>query len=80
MPTYEYECRKCGLHFEKFQKMSDAPLRKCPQCGGDVQRLIGMGGAVIVKGSGFCGTDNRNSKPSCGRDRPCCGQDTPCDT
>ncbi|MCK4788890.1 MAG: zinc ribbon domain-containing protein [Desulfobacteraceae bacterium] len=80
MPTYEYECRQCGLHFEKFQKMSDTPLKKCPQCGDAVQRLIGTGGAVIFKGSGFYATDYRNSKPSCGRDRPCCGRDTPCDT
>ena len=80
MPTYEYKCHKCGLHFEKFQKMSDVPLKKCPQCGGVVQRLIGTGGAVIFKGSGFHATDYRNPKPSCGRDRPCCGRDTPCDT
>jgi len=78
MPTYEYECRKCGLHFEKFQKMSDTPLKKCPDCGGGVQRLIGTGGAVIFKGSGFHATDYRNSKPSCGRDRPC--DIKPCDT
>ncbi|MCK4819451.1 zinc ribbon domain-containing protein, partial [bacterium] len=57
MPTYKYKCRKCRLHFDKFQKMSDAPLKKCPQCGGVVQRLIGTGGAVIFKGSGFYATD-----------------------
>ena len=44
MPTYTYECRKCGLYFDKFQKMSDAPLEKCPECGGAAQRLIGTGG------------------------------------
>jgi putative FmdB family regulatory protein len=81
MPTYEYECRNCGLHFEKFQKMSDAPLDKCPECGGAVTRLIGTGAAVIFKGSGFYATDYKSSRPrtSCGRDRPCCGKDTPCD-
>ena len=79
MPTYEYECRKCGLRFEKFQNMSDAPLKKCPDCGGAAKRLIGTGGAVIFKGAGFHATDYRASRPSCGRDRPCCGSDVPCD-
>ena len=79
MPTYEYECQKCGLRFEKFQKMSDAPLKKCPDCGSAVKRLIGTGAAVIFKGSGFHATDYRTPHPSCGRDRPCCGRDTPCD-
>lgn len=35
MPTYEYECRKCGRRFERFQAMSDAPLERCPECRGE---------------------------------------------
>jgi len=80
MPTYDYQCDDCGHHFEQFQKMSDTPVKTCPECGGKVNRLIGTGAAVIVKGSGFHSTDYRNSRPSCGRDRPCCGRDAPCDT
>ncbi|KPK51034.1 MAG: FmdB family transcriptional regulator [Planctomycetes bacterium SM23_25] len=80
MPTYEYRCEECGHEFERFQKMSDGPVRICPECGGRVRRLIGTGAAVIVKGAGFQSTDYANSRPSCGRDRPCCGRDTPCDT
>jgi putative FmdB family regulatory protein len=57
MPTYEYECTKCGHTFEAFQRMSDAPLSSCPQCRGGVRRLIGGGMAVIFKGSGFYTTD-----------------------
>ena len=34
MPFYEYQCRKCGHHVEVLQKISDAPLKKCPACGG----------------------------------------------
>ena len=79
MPTYDYQCSDCGHRFEQFQKMSDARVKTCPQCGGKVNRLIGTGAAVIFKGSGFHSTDYRNSRPSCGRDRPCCGRDTPCD-
>jgi len=80
MPTYEYQCEGCGHRFERFQNMSDAPIKVCPECGGTVRRLIGTGAAVIFKGSGFHATDYGNSGPTCGRDRPCCGRDTPCDT
>lgn len=73
MPTYEYECRDCGHRLERFQPMTAAPLRKCPECGGRLKRLIGTGAAVVVKGSGSAG-------PACGRDSPCCGRDTPCDS
>jgi len=60
MPTYEYECTECGYRFEKFQKMTDKPLSKCPQCKGKVRRLIGLGGGVIFKGPGFYTTEYRS--------------------
>jgi putative FmdB family regulatory protein len=60
MPTYEYECRRCGHTFERFQAMTDAPVRKCPECGGRVRRLIGAGAGIIFKGSGFHATDYRS--------------------
>ena len=82
MPTYEYECEKCGKHFEKFQNMSDEPLKHCPECGGTVRRLIGAGAGIIFKGSGFYETDYKRGStraPRCGRDKTCCGRDVPCD-
>ena len=60
MPTYDYKCNDCGYEFEKFQNMSDEPLKKCPVCNGNVKRLIGTGGGLIFKGSGFYITDNRS--------------------
>jgi len=57
MPTYEYECRKCGDVFEKFQSMKDAVIKKCPKCKGSVRRLIGAGSGIIFKGTGFYETD-----------------------
>lgn len=58
MPTYEYECNACGHQFEKFQGMSEAPVKKCPVCGKQkVQRMIGSGSGIIFKGSGFYETD-----------------------
>jgi len=62
MPTYEYECQKCGKIFETFQKMTDAPLEKCISCQGPVKRLIGAGGGVIYKGPGFYTTEYRSQE------------------
>lgn len=62
MPTYEYECGKCGGTFERFQPITAKPLKKCPVCGGKVKRKIGAGAGVIFKGSGFYETDYKRSK------------------
>ncbi len=59
MPTYEYECTKCGHTFEAFQTISEKPLSRCPECKGSVKRLIHGGLGVIFKGSGFYSTDNK---------------------
>jgi putative FmdB family regulatory protein len=61
MPTYEYECQKCGHRFEEFQSMKDAHLTKCPKCKGKLKRLIGAGAGFLFKGSGFYTTDYRSS-------------------
>jgi len=56
MPLYEYECKKCGHRFEKIQKFSDKPVKKCPECGGRVEQTISAP-AVQFKGSGWYVTD-----------------------
>ena len=61
MPTYEYECSKCEDIFEVFQSMTDERIKKCPKCGGKVNRLFGTGSGVIFKGSGFYETDYKRS-------------------
>jgi putative FmdB family regulatory protein len=61
MPTYEYECTKCGGRLEKFQSMTEKPLKKCPTCAtATLKRLIGAGAGIIFKGSGFYQTDYRS--------------------
>jgi putative FmdB family regulatory protein len=61
MPTYEYHCDACEHNFDEFQSMSEAPLKKCPQCGKlKLRRVFGTGAAVLFKGSGFYQTDYRN--------------------
>jgi len=63
MPTYEYECAACGSRFEVFQNITEAPRRKCPQCGRlKARRLIGRGAAVLFKGAGFYQTDYRSAE------------------
>lgn len=61
MPTYEYKCDNCSHQFEQFQSITANALKKCPQCGKlKLKRLIGAGGGVIFKGSGFYETDYRS--------------------
>lgn len=61
MPTYDYRCTACGHEFELFQSMKDSPKRKCPSCNkAALERLIGIGAAVVFKGSGFYQTDYRS--------------------
>lgn len=57
MPTYEYKCIDCGYFFEEFQRITEAPLKTCPKCKGNLKRLIGAGSGPIFKGSGFYHTD-----------------------
>jgi putative FmdB family regulatory protein len=68
MPTYEYECKKCGKQFDFFQSITADPLKACPKeaCRmkkwgkGKVQRLLSSGAGLIFKGSGFYITDYRS--------------------
>lgn len=73
MPTYSYECEKCG-EFEARQSMTEEAFAVCPKCGGSgIRRIIGKGGGVIFKGSGFYETDYKKKTPS--SDKPA---DSPC--
>ena len=77
MPIYEYECQSCGHELEKIQRMSDAHLTDCPDCGkSELQRKISAAG-FRLKGGGWYETDFKKSgkknvhdsgskaKPSC---------------
>jgi putative FmdB family regulatory protein len=61
MPTYDYVCDGCGHAFELFQSMTDETKKTCPKCKKKkLRRLIGAGGAIMFKGSGFYKTDYRS--------------------
>jgi len=80
MPTYEYECEKCEKTFECVQSMKDDVFKTCPKelCRmkkwgkGKVKRLLGTGGPLIFKGSGFYITDYRSEgyKAAAKKDSP----------
>ncbi len=59
MPTYEYECTRCGRITEEFKPMSAPRRQRCPHCRGRVKRLISGGLGILFKGSGFYVNDSR---------------------
>ena len=62
MPFYEYECAACGHHLEALQKISEAPLRKCPDCGKARLRRLISPPVFRLKGSGWYETDFKSDK------------------
>lgn len=77
MPTYEYQCKTCGKHLERLQKITDEPLKDCPFCSakGSLQRGFGGGIGLSFQGSGFYATDYANPSPPKSEEAPkkeCC--------
>lgn len=58
MPTYGYKCKRCEHAFEIVQKITDDPLKDCPECKGEVARVLYPVG-IVFKGSGFHINDYR---------------------
>ena len=61
MPLYEYQCEKCKRRTEKIEKVDGPHLKKCPHCGGKVERLTSAP-AIQFKGSGWYVTDYAGKK------------------
>jgi len=61
MPTYSYECRKCGHIQDEFHSITANPRMKCSKCGGACKRKLGSGAGIIFKGSGFYETDYKKA-------------------
>jgi len=57
MPIYEYRCGNCSHELEALQKISDSPLRKCPECGKLTLRRLISAPVFRLKGGGWYETD-----------------------
>jgi putative FmdB family regulatory protein len=57
MPIYEYQCQKCHHHLEALQKISDKPLRECPECGKHTLARLMSAPMFRLSGSGWYETD-----------------------
>jgi len=69
VPLYEYQCTKCHRRTEKIENVSGPHLKKCPHCGGKVERLLAPP-AIQFKGSGWYVTDYAGKKSSGGDGAP----------
>ncbi len=85
MPIYEYQCQSCDHKLEAMQKMSDEPLKECPECGKpELKKLISAAG-FRLSGSGWYETDFKSgNKKNIAGDKPKnespapCGANTSC--
>src|SRR5579862_9818533 len=62
MPFYEYECQACKFYTEVMQKISDAPLVKCPSCGKRALKKLVSAPVFRLKGAGWYETDFKSDK------------------
>ena len=69
MPLYEYKCLKCGRHTEKIESVDGPHLRRCPHCGGKVERLV-TAPAIQFKGAGWYVTDYATKSTGGDSDKP----------
>jgi putative FmdB family regulatory protein len=78
MPFYEYQCKSCGHELEAMQKVSDAPLKKCPHCGKSQLTRLMSAPVFRLKGGGWYETDfkdkdnqrNLADRPEDSKDKP----------
>jgi putative FmdB family regulatory protein len=70
MPIYEYRCSSCGHELEALQRLSDAPLSRCPSCNADALVKLMSAAGFQLKGSGWYATDFKGSgsKPPAKKD------------
>ena len=72
MPIYEYQCSNCHHQFDIIQKISDEPLKECPECHKDTAVKLVSAAGFQLKGTGWYETDfkNKNPAPSKSTDAP----------
>ncbi len=81
MPIYEYRCEACGFQKDHLQKLSDAPLATCPECGAESYSKLLSAAGFQLKGSGWYATDFKGDSTPKAETPPCqggTGACTPC--
>jgi putative FmdB family regulatory protein len=73
VPIYAYGCSSCGLQKDVLQKMSDAPLTTCPECGMETFTKQLTAAGFQLKGNGYYATDFKNPPKPEPAGTPCCG-------
>ena len=69
MPIYAYQCEACGHELEVLQKISEEPLRDCPECGREALRKQVTAAAFRLKGTGWYETDFKGGNKADGGDK-----------
>ena len=71
MPIYEYRCGACGYQKEFLQRISDTPLKNCPECGKRAFKKLVTAAGFHLKGTGWYATDfkNKGAKPAAKQDK-----------
>lgn len=70
MPIYEYQCESCDHKMEKMQKMSDAALTDCPECGEPKLRKLISAAGFRLSGGGWYETDFKSGNKRNLTDKP----------
>ena len=71
MPTYDYFCEKCDLHFEKFQSISEHEETRCSLCGGEVKHIYGETAGFLFKGGSPTKTTSQKKESCCSHGNQC---------
>jgi len=72
MPVYEYECKACRKVFEVQQKMADKPLTTCPECEGEVKKLMSMSSFQLKGGGWYADGYSSSGKNAASASAPSC--------
>jgi len=64
MPNYDYRCKSCDHTFETVQSITEDPLKTCPECPGEIYRVIGKNIGIKFIGRGFYVNDSKPSAPT----------------
>ncbi|HEU4430404.1 MAG TPA: zinc ribbon domain-containing protein [Myxococcota bacterium] len=64
MPVYEYQCSACQFEFEREQRISEAPIKKCPKCGKQKAKRLISRTSFVLKGGGWYGDLYASQKPA----------------